>query len=195
MNNIRKKIACVGNSITFGWGLKYPRKESYPSQLSAMLGEKYIVKNFGVCEATLLYEGTKPYSNSNRFNRVIKFNPNIILIKLGTNDSTIQNWKYKNNFLSNYINFIEKLRLEISNPKILICLPLPIFSKNVEMKNSIIIKEIIPLLYKVGKKANCKVINIYDALKNKKEFFPDFIHPNIDGAEIIAKTVYKKITT
>lgn len=36
-----KKIACIGNSITYGARLKYRDRESYPAQLQQMLGHDY----------------------------------------------------------------------------------------------------------------------------------------------------------
>lgn len=43
----RIKVACIGNSVTFGYGFADPANDSYPSQLSNMLGERYDVRNFG----------------------------------------------------------------------------------------------------------------------------------------------------
>ena len=51
------RVACVGDSITFGSGIKNRDQNSYPAQLGAMLGEKYEVRNFGVGGATLLKNG------------------------------------------------------------------------------------------------------------------------------------------
>ena len=41
------KIACVGNSITYGSGIKNQFQNSYPGVLSQLLGEGYDVRNFG----------------------------------------------------------------------------------------------------------------------------------------------------
>ena len=50
----RIKVACVGNSVTYGYGLENRETESYPSRLQALLGEEYDVRNFGHSGATLL---------------------------------------------------------------------------------------------------------------------------------------------
>lgn len=52
------RVACVGDSITFGTGAD-PGK-SYPSQLQALLGSGWQVKNFGVGGRTLLRKGGPP---------------------------------------------------------------------------------------------------------------------------------------
>ena len=42
----RIKVACVGNSITYGTGLADRATQSYPVQLQKLLGEHYEVENF-----------------------------------------------------------------------------------------------------------------------------------------------------
>ncbi len=41
------RVACIGNSVTYGNGISDSEKDSYPSLLQKMLGEKYEVRNFG----------------------------------------------------------------------------------------------------------------------------------------------------
>ena len=48
------RVACVGDSITFGAGVKNRGKNCYPAVLGNLLGEGYEVRNFGVNGATLL---------------------------------------------------------------------------------------------------------------------------------------------
>src|SRR5258708_5266746 len=55
------KLACVGDSITYGAGIKDRAHDSYPAQLAHMLGDEYKVRNFGVSGATLLKKGDRPY--------------------------------------------------------------------------------------------------------------------------------------
>ena len=57
----RVKVACVGNSITYGIGVSDPDKESYPARLQQMLGEGYTVERFGKPGATLLNKGHRPF--------------------------------------------------------------------------------------------------------------------------------------
>ena len=41
------KVACVGNSITYGSGVADREVNAYPVKLQGMLGDKYEVGNFG----------------------------------------------------------------------------------------------------------------------------------------------------
>ena len=81
------KVACVGDSITQGSGIKDPAKDSYPAQLQKLLGDNFEVKNFGHSGRTLLYGGDAPYIKSPKFKQAQDFNPDVVIIKLGTNDS------------------------------------------------------------------------------------------------------------
>ena len=55
------KVACVGDSITFGAGIKERETQCYPVQLGQLLGDEFEVRNFGVNGATLLKQGDLPY--------------------------------------------------------------------------------------------------------------------------------------
>src|SRR4051812_45583234 len=72
------RVACVGDSITFGHRVPDPEHNSYPAQLAAMLGDKWEVRNFGVNGATALKNGTKPYNEQPAFRDVLSFKPNVI---------------------------------------------------------------------------------------------------------------------
>ena len=94
------KVACVGNSITFGYTIPEREKYSYPSQLQLLLGPGYEVANFGVPRMTALFSGDYPYVNTDAYRESLEFNPDIVLLKLGTNDSKAVNWDKKENFVS-----------------------------------------------------------------------------------------------
>lgn len=86
------RVACVGNSITYGAGIAAREQNSYPAQLQYYLGEDYEVRNFGVSGCTSLQQGDYPYVQTGAYAQSLEFRPDIILIKLGTNDSKPQNW-------------------------------------------------------------------------------------------------------
>ena len=55
------RVACVGNSVTYGLGISNREQYAYPVQLQQLLGDNYEVGNFGHSGATLLRIGHKPY--------------------------------------------------------------------------------------------------------------------------------------
>lgn len=104
------KVACLGNSITYGATISNREQNSYPAQLQAYLGTAYEVKNFGVSGTTLLSKGDYPYIHTKEFAEARAFLPQIVLIKLGTNDTKPQNWRYKDSFKKDYQNLIDTIR-------------------------------------------------------------------------------------
>ncbi|MEO7101377.1 MAG: GDSL-type esterase/lipase family protein, partial [Luteolibacter sp.] len=86
------KVACVGDSITAGYALANPGTQSYPAQLQLLLGSGYTVGNFGLSGATLLKQSDFTYWNSSQYSASRTYNPNIVVIMLGTNDTKSWNW-------------------------------------------------------------------------------------------------------
>ena len=119
----RIKIACVGNSITEGFLLKNPSEESYPAALQKLLGNNYEVGNFGVTAHTLSLKGDLPYMKTTRFQEALDFLPNIVTIKLGTNDSKPQNWQHRATFKDDLNLLIDKFQALASHPRIYLCRP------------------------------------------------------------------------
>ncbi len=86
------RVACIGNSITDGFGIGMAPVKGYPAQLQKKLGDGYEVKNFGVSARTMMNKGDLPYMNELAWRDAKAFNPNIVVIKLGTNDTKTHNW-------------------------------------------------------------------------------------------------------
>jgi lysophospholipase L1-like esterase len=188
------KVACIGNSITYGSGIMNREKDSYPAVLGRLFGEGYEVKNFGVGGRTLLNNGDKPYCKETAFQEAIMFEPDIVIIKLGTNDSKPQNWKFKDEFEKDYCALIDSVNNISSKPKIYICKPVPAFEIKWGINDSIIVNEIIPVIEKVGKEKEVEIIDLYTPFKEEGKYFPDGIHPNEEGAALMAERIFEAIT-
>ena len=188
------RVACIGNSITFGAGIRNRSRDSYPSVLARMLGDNYWVKNFGVSARTMLNKGDHPYMNEPAYKNALAFNPNIVVIKLGTNDSKSFNWKYKADFMKDAQTMINAFKGLPSQPKIYLCYPSKAYLTGDGINDDIISKEIIPMIKKLAKKNDLSVIDLHTAMDGMPELFPDRIHPNEKGAQVMAKAVYQSIS-
>jgi len=188
------RVACIGNSITFGAGIKNRSRDSYPSVLARMLGDSCWVKNFGVSARTMLNKGDHPYMNEPAYKNALAFNPNIVVIKLGTNDSKSFNWKYKADFMKDAQTMIDAFKGLPSQPKIYLCYPSKAYLTGDGINDDIISKEIIPMIKKLAKKNDLSVIDLHTAMDGMPELFPDRIHPNEKGAQVMAKAVYQSIS-
>ena len=181
------KVACVGDSITYGSGIADRQNDAYPSVLQKLLGRGYIVRNFGVSGATLLKKGDKPYWTQPQFQRSSDFAPDIVLIMLGTNDTKAQNWAKKADFAADYRALIAHYATLKSHPRVFALLAPPIYQNGTfGISPTTMENETLPLIKQVGG----DTINVHDALLNHPEWFRDTVHPLEAGDAVIAKTVY-----
>lgn len=184
------RVACIGNSITDGAGIKFSNVHGYPAILQRLLGDEYHVKNFGVSGHTMLNKGNLPYMKHPAYQAAKDFNPNIVVIKLGTNDSKPQNWVHKNEFAKDLQQMIDELQALPAQPKIYLSYPIPVFKDNWGITDSVIVNEIRPIINKVAKKNKLDIIDFYTPLYGKNEvILSDGIHPNHKGVKLMAEIV------
>jgi acyl-CoA thioesterase I len=185
------KVACIGNSITYGHGLK--REETYPVQLQQLLGTDWTVQNFGVSGRTLLSHGDFPYIKEKAYSDAKAFAPDVVIIKLGTNDAKPQNWKFKEEFIGDYTALINELQSLPSKPVVMICLPVPAYGTNFRINDTVVNKEVTALVKTIAKKNKVALIDLYKPLSDHAEWFPDKIHPTKEGAGEMAKVISAKL--
>lgn len=191
------RVACVGNSVTYGYGLKDPATQSYPTQLQALLGSGYEVGNFGHSGATLLSKGHRPYIKEPEYQKALDFQADLVVIHLGLNDTDPRNWPdYGDEFLPDYCALIDAFREANPNVKIWICRMTPIFHRHPRFQSGTRDwhADIQQVIEKVAESAGVGLIDLHEPLYNHPELFPDALHPNVEGAGIIARTVYSALT-
>jgi acyl-CoA thioesterase I len=188
----KTNVACVGDSITEGATIYWESSESYPVILGNLLGHSYNVTNCGRSATTLQKEGDFPYWRCKDFHNVFASKPNIIVVKLGTNDTKPYNWNAER-FASSYQALIDTFQTITPQPKIYLCLPVPVYETKWGINDSTVVNGVIPAIKAMAEKNKLAIIDLYSALSNQPELFPDKIHPNEAGAKIMAETVAKAI--
>jgi lysophospholipase L1-like esterase len=179
------KIACVGDSITAG---------PYPGQLQKLLGEKFMVKNFGNSGSTLLKHGDKPYDKQKSYTDALAFKGDAVVIMLGTNDTKPQNWgKHKDEFVADYKALLAEFAKAENKPRIFVATPPFVPGKGNYGINEAGVLEELPMIEALAKEAGVGIIDQHAATKDKDELFPDRVHPNAAGAGVLASTVYKAL--
>ena len=173
------RVACIGNSITQG------SATTWPGTLGSLLGSHYNVQNYGLGSRTMLRKGDYPYWIENTFYVAQDFNPHIIFISLGTNDSKPQNWQYGSEFLTDYRDFVRTFRKNGRNPQIYVCFPPPAFIDNFGITDSIIHDQIIPLIDTIRRTEKTLLIDWNTLMAGMSSYFADGIHPSNDGYAIM----------
>ena len=188
------KVACVGDSITFGAGVDDREKNCYPAKLAEYLGSSYEVRNFGRSGATLQKGGDLPYWTAPEFAAATEFQPDVVIVKLGTNDTKPQNWHDAAMFTRDFRALLDHFRGLKSRPQLWVCTPVPVYRDNWGINNQTLETGVIPSLMDECGRRKVPVIDLNDALLGKPEMFPDGVHPNAAGAELMARTVVEAIS-
>ena len=191
------KVSCVGNSITYGMRLDDREHESYPAQLQALLGDRYEVGNFGKSGATLLRHGHRPYFDQEEFRQAMDFAGDIVVIHLGINDTDPRNWPhFRDEFVEDYLALIDSLRSVNPWARFLIARMTPIGSHHARFISGTKTwhGQIQKAIETVAEASGAELIDFYEPLYRYPWMFPDAVHPNAEGAGILAKTVYQGIT-
>ncbi len=183
------RIACMGDSIT--------NMTAYPADLQALVGSHSIVENFGYNGAAVNFYSDRTYYFSDSYKEARTFQPNKVIIMLGTNDARTNLNDAIGNFTINYEYMIQHMingtRRFTSQPQIFLVIPPPIFQNNLNLTISIYTEQIIPKIRQVANDFGLSIIDVYTPLANHPEYFSDGVHPNIQGAQIIANTIYQAI--
>ena len=192
----KTKIACIGNSVTYGTGVEGRETSAYPAVLQRMLGEKYTVGNFGRSGATLLKKGFRPFNRTEEFKAALSFRPDIAVIHLGLNDTDPRVWPdFRDEFISDYLWLIDTLR-SCGTQEFYIARLSPIFNGHRRFKAGTRdwYWQIQEMIDEVASLSGATLIDFYTPLKNRPDLLPDNLHPDAHGAVILAETVSSAVT-
>ena len=191
------RVACVGDSITYGHSVSGWKQNNYPAVLQEILGDKYHVANFGVSGACVNKNGNKPYIKRNVYEESIKYDADILVLMLGSNDSKPGNWVDTETFLEQYRELLDTYLDREKVPEVYIGICAKCYYEdgitsglaryNIQPH---IVDEIAAALKDTYEKENVVLIDIHSLTDMHPEWFEkDGVHPNAEGAKAIAKEV------
>ncbi len=195
------KVALVGDSVTYGHSVKNWIKNSYPALLSDMLGEDYCVKSYGVSGSTVQNDGDQPYNITKAYSWSYDYESDILVLMMGSNDSKPENWQGTEKFKAEYLNLIDYYNNREKAPVIILCTPPTAYfpeGKREGLTNydiqPAIVEEVADIVRDIAREKQLALIDINTMTENRRDLFgKDSVHPNNDGAELIAKSVYSQI--
>jgi len=197
------KVACIGDSITYGMRVKNRRHNCYPALLQKMLGEGYNVRNFGINNRNAMQVSPYTYSREKLFQQSLEFAPDIVLLMLGTNDSKKGIWKDRSVWRKDYEKLLDNYQNLAGDPQIYLLTP-PALHKvklkdgskgfSFEMQDTAM-EEICDTILETAQKRGIPVIDLHSATLNcMSVFYKDGVHPNQEGARLIAEQIYTVLT-
>jgi lysophospholipase L1-like esterase len=181
------RIACIGDSITRG--------TEYTLDLWALLGPNYIVGDFGVGGATVSLRSDSAYLNKTELITSKQFQPDIVVVMLGTNDADLTLNESQADFVSDYIALLSQFQSLPSKPAVYMVAPPPIYNSSANLSSANFVQTILPGIREVANQTGLPLIDAYTPLLGYPDYFVDGIHPKAEGAQIIAEAVYAALKT
>ncbi|MBU1693123.1 MAG: hypothetical protein KKC51_04080 [Verrucomicrobia bacterium] len=179
------RVACLGDSITGGAGLQRPEEDSYPAQLQRLLGRGWEVRRFAAGGATVA-----GYP-ADALNEALAYEPQAVVILLGTNDAYQGLPNGRPAFELAYEELIGSLMGLASTPRLWLCCPPACFRPEVKAR---LADEVIPAIEIVAARKGLPVIDLFRMTRSARRRFPDGVHPDARGAQLIAREIYTGLT-
>jgi lysophospholipase L1-like esterase len=181
------RVGCLGDSITG------TEEYSFVGDLQALLGGNYTVGNFGISGATVLRTSFTPYIYQPQIQMAHSFEPNIVVIMLGTNDARTDYYQAIDNFVGDYTTLIKQVQQFESKPKIFLVIPPPLYNNNLSLSGTDLVNGVIPRIKLVAANFNLPLIDVNAVFANHPEYLVDGVHPNSSGKEVIAEQIFRAI--
>jgi len=181
------RVACVGDSITRG--------TEYTVDLWQLLGPNYVVGDFGIGGTTIWRNSNVSYIDQPACKVAQHFEPNIVIIMLGTNDANAGYNESDQAFVADYVKLVTEFQSLVSKPKVWIVVPPPIFNNTANLSSEYFVQNIIPDVKQVANQMNLPLIDVYTPLLQHPKRFVDGVHPSSDGARTIAETIHSALTS
>lgn len=189
------KVACVGDSTTYGTAMPNNFHNSYPAQLQRLLGDGYHVANFGVHGKTVQDTNDDSYRRTKQYAKSLAYDPDIVVLMLGANDTKPQNWTTFEEFKESYRDLVETYMDEDGRRLIKICTPASVFPMNDGDYSYHIdpdrLEKISEFVIHFADENELELIDIYNITAGHPEWYEhDRAHPNKYGARAIASSVF-----
>ena len=178
------RVACCGDSIT-----RRPVGAAYSDHLAKMLGDGWDVRNFGHDGVTAQKDSGRPYWRVPEFEAANVFEPNVVILMLGTNDAASVDERRKN-FASDFLALVHHYKALPSKPQVIVMTPPPLMPGREDRRMNNLKNELAPHVRRIAKEEGLVVLDLHDLPRlADPTLYPDKVHPNSDGARIIAERV------
>ena len=189
------RVDCVGDSITWGFTIVNRRRNSYPSVLQELLGADFDVRNFGHNDASARFDADTPYVTKKVYRDSLEWNPDIVLLMLGSNDTKRRNWD-PDIFRRDYSKLVESYRALPSSPRVILIAPIRIFQPlNIPvlgLYSETMEGGVRPAIREIAAEKGLELVDLVDLFQDSN-YLMDGVHPQITGAGMLAQAIYNSI--
>ena len=207
----KTKVACIGDSITYGYGLPNREVDSYPAQLQKLLDERfpgvYEVRNFGNSGRGIYLDSMRGsekrgFRYMNEHKAALEWKPDIVICNLGINDNGEYIKEYmggrrRGQFVHDYMALLSDYSRHDPKPRFYIWTKLSPLIAGQGFHRSPEPFLMQADLEEVARLAGARGIDMQEPLREKMDeiLAKDKIHPNAEGARLIAETTFAAMTT
>lgn len=186
------RVACVGDSITYGDQIPNRTRDAYPAVLERLSAGRFLTGNFGVNGATALKTPFRDWTRTRAYRDAITFNPDIVVVMLGINDLAYPN--LHDRYPDDLRSIVARFQSLPSAPRLFLCTLTPIAPAEHQAHANRTIRDTMnPAIRAVAAQTGAHIIDISAAFPNRLDLLPDGLHPNPEGAELIARTILAAI--
>ncbi len=188
------RVACVGDSTTYGHGIRNWPRNHYPKRLQTLLGKGYHVGNFGASGYAVQSTADRPYTEQKKYQQSLSYEGDFVVFMMGANDSKPENWQ-------NPAAFKQELEARLdsySGSHLILCTPTAAFFMDGQTEGMtnhhiqpLVVAEIAQIVREVSAERGYPLVDIYTLTASHPEWFAkDGVHPSGEGAHAIAQAVY-----
>lgn len=191
------KVACVGDSITYGHGIKNWPKNNYPKQLQGLLGDSYHVNSYGVSGRAVHPDSDQPYTVLQHYQDSMAYDADVVVFMMGSNDSKPENWFGEEEYKAELLKLLDSY----GDAEIILCTPATAFFLDGQTNGLAnydiqpwVVDQIAQIVRDVAAERGYTLLDIHELTADHPEWFEaDGIHPDNDGAAAIAEAVCEAI--
>ena len=180
------RVSCVGDSITYGFGLADREHECWTFLLEDRLPEGSIVGNYGVSGSCALAGGYYPWTRTAQSHAFWEAEEDVVILMLGTNDVADSTWDAAA-FERSFGELVDRILAKPGHPRLIIMLPPHVFAS--PTMDELLESEAIPAMRRVAQRADAGIVDLYTLTDSHPEWFDDGLHPNAEGSRAIVKAV------
>lgn len=190
-----KRIACVGDSITWGFTIVNRRKYSYPALMQQRLGDEYEVRNFGYNDAAARFDADTPYVKKHVYQDSLEWNPDVVLLMLGSNDTKRRNWDPEI-FRRDYTRIVKSYLKLPSKPRVILIAPIQIFQPMhipvLGLYSETMENGVRPAIREIASETGLELVDLANLFTDSK-YMMDGVHPQREGAKMLEEAIFKGV--
>lgn len=187
------RVACVGDSITYGHGTTGWPGHTYPAALQELLGEGWHVNNYGVSSFAVQEDADRSYRTLEHYRQSLAYDADYVVFMMGSNDSKPENWQGAEAFRADLLSLLDSY----GDAQIILCTPAAAFFLEGQTEGvtnhdiqPLVVEEIAGICREVAEDRGWPLVDIHALTAGHPEWFSkDGVHPSNDGAAAIAEAV------